>query len=248
MKKNIRKKLILISILSILILSLLFLFLKDNTLTIGTGSEKGIYYPTGLAISEIINKYSNYQSIAIPSKGSVYNVKEILQDNFTFGIVQSDVQHDAYTLGKTNLRALLSLHPETITLVASAQSNIKSVTDLKGKKVNLGNDGSGHLQNAKTVLKIFDLTEKDLSPSYLNIMDSITALKNGEIDAYFYTIGHPDKTTYIATSSKIKTNLIPISGPKIETYIKDHPYYTINIIKKEFYPTAPIKLILLLLA
>ena len=63
MKKNIRKKLILISILSILILSLLFLFLKDNTLTIGTGSEKGIYYPTGLAISEIINKYSNYQSI-----------------------------------------------------------------------------------------------------------------------------------------------------------------------------------------
>ena len=147
---------------------------KANFVTIGTGGVTGIYYPTGGAISKMVNKkFDEYRIKATveSTSGSVFNINAVINGDLEFGVVQSDRQYQAYhglaewsQAGRqTNLRALFSVHPESITLIASGKSSIREVKDLKGKKINLGNPGSGQLQNSKDVLAAAGLTEEDIS-------------------------------------------------------------------------------------
>jgi len=148
---------------------------KVSFITIGTGGVTGIYYPTGVAISRMVNKkYDEYKIKATveSTSGSVFNVNAVLNTDLVFGVVQSDRQYQAYNglaewskYGKqTDLRSVFSVHPESITLIASEKSGIREINDLKGKRVNLGNPGSGYLQNSRDVLKAAGLDEKnDLS-------------------------------------------------------------------------------------
>lgn len=150
--------------------------------TIGTGSVTGIYYPTGGAIARMINKRARVYRIKATVEstgGSVYNVNAVLRGDLDFGTVQSDRQYQAFhglaewadRGPQTELRSVFSIHPESITLVASKDSGIETVEDLKGKRVNLGNIGSGHLQNAKDVLAAAGLTEQDLDAEYVRALE-----------------------------------------------------------------------------
>ena len=132
--------------------------------TIGTGGVTGVYYPTGGAISRMVNKKSKEYSIKATveyTAGSVYNINAVLSGDLEFGVAQSDRQFQAYNglaeWGKAgpqrDLRAVFSIHPESITLIASAASGVKNVMGLTGKRVNIGNPGSGQLQNSKDVLE-----------------------------------------------------------------------------------------------
>ena len=146
---------------------------ENKFVTIGTGGVTGVYYPTGGAISRMVNaKYDEYgiKATVESTGGSVFNINAVMSGDLDFGIAQSDRQFQAYNglaewkdAGpQKDLRAVFSIHPEAVTLVASVDSGIQSVADLKGKRVNLGNPGSGNLQNAKDVLAAAGLSEDDV--------------------------------------------------------------------------------------
>ncbi|MHC4172621.1 MAG: TAXI family TRAP transporter solute-binding subunit [Planctomycetota bacterium] len=223
---------------------------KVSFVTIGTGGVTGIYYPTGVAISRMVNKkFDEYEIKATveSTSGSVFNVNAVLNGDLVFGVVQSDRQYQAYNglaewskYGKqTYLRSVFSVHPESITLIASEKSGIREIKDLKGKRVNLGNPGSGYLQNSKDVLKAVGFAEdQDLSAEYVKAVEAPGLLQDERIDAFFYTVGHPNSNIKEATSGRIKVFIVPIRGPGIDKMLERYPYYAESIIAHSFYPYA----------
>jgi len=223
---------------------------KVNFVTIGTGGVTGIYYPTGVAISRMVNKKFdeyNIKATVESTSGSVFNVNAVLNGDLVFGVVQSDRQYQAYNglaewsrYGKqTDLRSLFSIHPESITLIASEKSGIREIKDLKGKRVNLGNRGSGYLQNSRDVLKAVGLTEgDDLFAEYVKAVEAPGLLQDERIDAFFYTVGHPNSNIKEATSGRIKVFIVPIRGRGIDKLLEKYSYYAESIIAHSFYPYA----------
>lgn len=216
---------------------------------IGTGSVTGIYYPTGGAISQMINReFKQYgiKATVESTSGSVYNVNAVLQGDLDFGVVQSDRQYQAYhgraewadKGPQTDLRSLFSIHPESITLVASDRSGVRAVKDLRGKRVNLGNIGSGHLQNSRDVLTAAGLTEEDLAAEHVRALEAPGLLQDGRIDAFFYTVGHPNSSIEEATFGRVKVRLIPIENQVAERLLETYPYYAQSVIPHEHYPKA----------
>ncbi len=223
---------------------------RDTTfVTIGTGGVTGVYYPTGGAISRMINNKAGTYKIKATveaTSGSVYNINAVVNGDLEFGVAQSDRQYQAYnglaewaeSGRQSDLRSVFSIHPEAITLVASETSGIRAITDLRGKRVNLGNPGSGQLQNSKDVLSAVGIDEGEIAAEYVKAVEAPGLLQDGRIDAFFYTVGHPAGNIKEATSGRIKVRLIPIEGPAIRDMIRDRPYYAEAVIPREFYPTA----------
>ena len=222
---------------------------KASFVTIGTGGVTGIYYPTGGAISQMVNKkFDEYgiKATVESTSGSVFNINAVMNGDLEFGVVQSDRQYQAYhglvewsQAGRqTNLRAVFSVHPESITLIASERSGVHSVTDLKGKRVNVGNPGSGQLQNSKDVLAAFAMNLDTIHAEQVKAVEAPGLLQDEKIDAFFYTVGHPNGNIKEATSGRIKVRIIPINGPEVGNLLENHPYYAKAIIPAEFYPNA----------
>ncbi|MFT5171131.1 MAG: TRAP transporter TAXI family solute receptor [Candidatus Marinamargulisbacteria bacterium] len=217
--------------------------------TIGTGGITGVYYPTGGAITRMVNKKLdeyNIKATVESTAGSVYNINAVLRRNLDFGISQSDRQYQAYNglaewdeIGpQKDLRSVFSIHPESITLIASAKSSIGSVKDLKGKRVNIGNPGSGQIQNTKDILWAFRVSQLDVKDEQVKAIEAPNLLQDERIDAFFYTVGHPNGNIKEATSGRVKVRFVPITGRQIEPFLKKHPYYTRSIIPISFYPNA----------
>lgn len=222
---------------------------KASFVTIGTGGVTGIYYPTGGAISQMVNKkFDEYgiKATVESTSGSVFNINAVINGDLEFGVVQSDRQYQAYhglvewsQAGRqTNLRAVFSVHPESITLIASGKSGIREVKDLKGKKINLGNPGSGQLQNSKDVLTAVGLTEEDLSTEYVKAVEAPGLLQDGRLDGFFYTVGHPNGNIKETTSGRIKVFIVPIKGDQIDKMLGKYPYYAKTTIPHSFYPRS----------
>ncbi len=223
---------------------------KMKFITIGTGGVTGVYYPTGGAISRTLNKKRDIYKIKATVEstgGSVYNINAVISGDLDFGIAQSDRQFQAYngkaewakTGKKEKLRSVFSIHPESITLIASEASGISSVADLKGKKVNLGNQGSGQLQNSRDVLKAAGLDEKkDINAQYLKAVEAPSALQDEKIDAFFYTVGHPNGNIKEATSGRIKVKIVTIEDAIIKKLTSQHSYYAQSKILHKLYPQA----------
>ena len=220
---------------------------KTQFITIGTGGITGVYYPTGGAISKIVNKKRAKDKIRASvesTPGSVFNVNAVISNDLEFGIVQSDRQYQAFnglsewkSRGpQKTLRSVFSLHSEVVTLVASVDSKIRAIKDLKGKRVNIGNFGSGQRQNALDVLKVSGLDwQKDFKAEALKSAESPKMLQDSRIDAFFFTVGHPSGTITEATSGKRKVRFVPIVNNKL---LKQFPYYTKTSIAKSIYPMA----------
>jgi len=222
---------------------------RATFVTIGTGGATGIYYPTGVAISRMINR--NFEEYAIKAtvestSGSVFNLNAVMNGDIVFGVVQSDRQFQAYNglaewaeAGpQTDLRSVFSIHPESITLVASDKSGIERIEDMKGKRVNLGNPGSGQLQNSRDILTAAGLTEQDLSPEYVKAIEAPSLLQDERLDAFFYTVGHPNSNIKEATSGRIKVRIVPVTGRGVDKLLDKYSYYAKSVIPQSFYRYA----------
>ncbi len=221
---------------------------KTTFVTIGTGGITGVYYPTGGAIAKMVNKKRDKYHIRATVEstgGSVFNVNAVMSGDLEFGIVQSDRQYQAvHGLAEwkdagpqKNLRAVFSIHPESVTLVAAVDANIKDIKDLKGKRVNIGNPGSGQRQNSIDALNAVGLDyTKDLQAEGIKAAESAGLLQDGRIDAFFYTVGHPNGSIKEATSGKRKVRFASILG--IDKLLQKYPYYAKAVIPIKFYPGA----------
>ncbi len=215
--------------------------------TIGTGGVTGVYYPTGGAISRMVNKKAkiyNMKATVESTGGSVFNINAVLNGDLEFGIAQSDRQYQAVNgmkewKGKAQkkLRAVFSIHPESITLIASDASGINSIADMKGKRIGIGNPGSGQLGNSRDALALAGLDEKkDIQAEYIKAVEAASALQDERIDAFFYTVGHPNGSIKEATAGRIKVHIVPI--PDVQSLIAKYPYYAKAFIPMKFYPNA----------
>ena len=221
---------------------------KPTFVTIGTGGITGVYYPTGGAIAKMVNrgkKKHHIRAVVESTGGSVFNIDAIVAGKIEFGLVQSDRQSQAINGlaewkergPQTNLRAVFSLYPEAVTLIAAADSGIKSIQDLKGKHVNIGNVGSGQRQNAIDALTAAGLDyEKDLQAESFKAIDAPGMLQDRQIDAFFYTVGHPSGSIKEATSGARKVLIADITD--VETLLEQFHYYTKATIPIKLYPGA----------
>jgi TRAP transporter TAXI family solute receptor len=209
---------------------------KLKYVTIGTGGVTGVYYPTGGAISRMVNKKRKQYGIRATVEstgGSVVNVNGVMSGDLEFGIVQSDRQYQAWhglaewkgQGPQKDLRAICSIHPESLNLVAAVDSGIKTIQDLKGKRVNIGNPGSGQRQNSIDALTNAGLNwEKDLIAEQVKAAEAPGLLQDGRIDAFFYTVGHPSGSIKEATTS-CDSVMVEVAGPKIDKLVNNNDYY-----------------------
>jgi uncharacterized protein len=223
---------------------------KTTFVTIGTGGITGVYYPTGGAIAKMVNqkrKEYGIRATVESTGGSVFNINAVLSGDLDFGICQSDRQYQAVhgmaewkdKGPQKNLRAVFSIHPESVTLVAADDAGIKTVADLKGKHVNIGNPGSGQRQNSIDALTAAGLDyEKDIEAESVKAAEAPGLLQDGRIDAFFYTVGHPSGAIKEATAGARKVHFVPVAGPGLDKMIKEKPYYAKSFIPVKLYPNA----------
>ncbi len=221
---------------------------KTTFVTIGTGGLTGVYYPTGNAIAKIVNKKRKQYGIRCTVEstgGSVFNVNAVMAGDMEFGVVQSDRQYQAINGlaewkvkgPQKDLRAVFSIHPESVTLVAAVDAGIKRIQDLRGKRVNIGNPGSGQRQNSIDALKAAGLNyAKDLKAESVKAAEAPGLLQDGRIDAFFYTIGHPSGAIKEAAAGRRKVRFIPITD--VGGLLKKFPYYAKSVIPIKLYSGA----------
>ena len=218
--------------------------------TIGTGAVTGVYYPTGKAIAKIVNKKGKEHGVQVKVEstgGSVFNVNAIIVGDLEFGIVQSDRQYQAWNGIKDwkdrgpqkKLRSICSFHPESVVLMAGDDTGIETLIDLKGKHINIGNLGSGPRGNAIDAMQSCGIEwRRELSAEGIRAADSAKLLQNGRIDAFFYTVGHPNESIKEATAGKRKVHFVPLTGDCIDQLVAKWLYYAKAYIPISFYPMA----------
>lgn len=208
----------------------------EEFITIGTGSVTGVYYPTGGAICRMVNKGRKEHGIRCSVEstgGSVYNINTIRAGELEFGVAQSDWQYHAFH-GTSKfedqgpfegLRAVFSVHAEPFTVVARADSGIKTFADLKGKRVNLGNPGSGARGTFEVVMDALGWSVDDFAlAAELKPAEQSAALCDNQVDAIVFTVGHPSGTIEEATTS-CDSVLVPVTGPEIDKLIEENSFY-----------------------
>lgn len=204
---------------------------------IATGGTAGTYYPIGNAIADILNKEIPNMNAAAQSTGaSVANLEMLREGTVELAIVQNDIAYYAVNgtemfRGKkiNNVRGIASLYPETCQFVTLDTSGIRSIDELKGKRVAVGEKGSGAEANARQILEIYGITYDDITPEYLSFADGAAALLEGKADAAFLTAGFPTAAVQeIAAKNKIR--LLPIENDKFSILSTMYPYYTRTVI------------------
>jgi uncharacterized protein len=224
---------------------------------IGTGGVAGTYYPIAGLIADIISNPPGARpcekggscgvpglvAIAQSSNGAVANVDAIASGALESGFAQSDVAYWAYTgtgiyegHGKIeNLRAIANMYPESVHIVARAGSGIKSVRDLKGKRVSLDEPGSGTLVDARIILDAFGLSETDLTPSYVKPNQAGAMMDEGQLDAFVIVAGYPTGSVSELCASA-GCELVPIQGPEVDALLERYPFFAKDTIPAHTYP------------
>ena len=206
----------------------------DTFISIGTGGVTGLYYPTGGAICREVNRERRRHHIRCTvesTSGSVYNIENVVDGNLDFGIAQSDVQYRAihgevpFDRKESKLRSVFSIHPETAILVVRADAGIRTAKDMKGKRINIGNPGSGTLATAEVVLNALGIRKQDLKlAGDLRSSEQAEALRTNRIDGFFFLVGHPNgdlKDVFLSTDAR----MVPLTGPGIDQIVRKYPYY-----------------------
>ncbi|MGP8305111.1 TAXI family TRAP transporter solute-binding subunit [Vibrio sp. YIC-376] len=219
---------------------------EETFVTIGTGGVTGVYYPTGGAICRLVNKSTEEHGIRCSVEstgGSIYNINTIRSGELDLGIAQSDWQYHAYH-GTSQfaeagpfkeLRAVFSVHPEPFTVVARIDANIKSFDDLKGKRVNIGNPGSGQHGTMEVLMKEYGWTNDDFKlASELKAAEQSKALCDNKIDAMVYTVGHPSGAIQEATTS-CDSNIVAVVGPQVDKLIAENSFYRVATVPGGMY-------------
>lgn len=215
-------------------------------LSIGSGGKLGNYYAVARAIAMVVNEEQETQGFLVqqqPTSGSVENIDGILTGDFAFGIAQADSVYQAVngnSGGKgrgrqEELRAVFSLHTDSVTVVSTLASGIKTIQDLAGKRVDIGHPDSGSRQNAIDTLEAAGVNwQQDLTVYGDKPDDRASRYLRGELDAFFLTVGHPTMDIRFAVNSQPRVRLIPIANsPEL---VAAHPYYSRSLIPVELYP------------
>ena len=200
---------------------------------IGTGGTAGTYYPVGGLIANAISNPPQLVSTAVASNGSVANVNAIVGGAAESGFVQADVAYWAYSgtgvfEGKPKLeelRSIANLYPESVHLVVRKASNVKTIADLKGKRVSLDEPGSGTLVNAKAILGAYGITEKDVQAEFLKPNHAAEKMKDGSCDAFFFTGGFPAAAISELASTGSGIDILPIDGAGAAKLVKEFPFF-----------------------
>jgi len=223
---------------------------EQQFVTIGTGGVTGVYYPTGGAICRLVNKNRKEHGIRCSVEstgGSVYNVNTILAGELDMGVAQSDVQYNAYTGSGSyadkgpakELRAVFSVHPEPVTILARRDSGITHIDQIKGKRFNIGNPGSGTRDTWEVIEKALGWERSDLAlGAELKSAETGQALCDNKIDAYFWLVGHPNALAK-ETVSSCDAVLVEVSGAGIDKLVKDNPFYRYATIPGGMYSSNP---------
>ncbi|KJF85139.1 TAXI family TRAP transporter solute-binding subunit [Photobacterium phosphoreum] len=222
----------------------------DTFISIGTGGQTGVYYIAGQSICRFVNRTTDTHQIkcnAPTSGGGVANVNGLRSLEYNFGIMQSDHQFKALNglapfqdHGKmTDIRAVFSLQSEVFTILAREDSGIHSFEDLKNKRVNLGNPGSGQRDTFEQILAVKNWNSDVFSlVSDLKPAEQAPAMSDNKIDAMSYFVGHPNGAIQEA-STTTDTRLIPVTGPEIDALLKEKSYFTKAIIPGGMYRGNP---------
>jgi len=223
---------------------------QQKYITIGTGGVTGVYYAAGGAICRLVNKDRKVHNIRCSVEstgGSVFNVNTIKAGELDMGVAQSDVQFNAFK-GAANfkdagawgdLRAVFSLHPEPFTVLARKEANIKSFTDFKGKRFNVGNPGSGTRASMEELLAAMGWKMSDFAlASELKADEHGPALCDGKIDGFFYGVGHPSANIQDPTTT-CGAKLVSLTGPAVDKLVKERSYYAKASIPGGLYPNNP---------
>jgi len=209
---------------------------QEKFVTIGTGGQTGVYYQVGGSICRLVNRGTKDHGIKCThtTGGSVANINGIRSGDLDLGVAQSDWQFHAYNGTAPDqfpdgayeqLRAVFSVHPEPFTVVARADSGIKSFDDLKGKRVNVGNPGSGQRGTMEVVMKEMGWSMDDFKlASELKSAEQSQALCDNKIDAIVFTVGHPNGSIKEATTS-CEAVMVPVTGAAIDKLVNENAYY-----------------------
>ena len=219
---------------------------EETFITIGTGGVTGVYYPTGGAICRLVNRNRAEHGIRCSVEstgGSVYNVNAIRSGELEFGVAQSDIQYQA-SKGEgefesqgpdEKLRAVFSIHPEPFTLVARADAGIESFDDLKGKRVNIGNPGSGQRALMERMMEEMGWTTADFQlAAELQAAEQSQALCDNNIDAMVYSVGHPSGSIQEATTA-CDSVLVPVDNEAAQSLVENNDYYRMATIPGGMY-------------
>ena len=210
--------------------------LATQYVTIGTGGVTGVYYPTGGAICRLVNKTRKEHGIRCSVEstgGSVYNLNTIRAGELDMGVAQSDWQFHAYNGTSKfkeqgpnkDLRAVFSVHPEPFTVVARKDSGVTDFMQLKGKRVNIGNPGSGQRGTMEVLMGAVGWTNADFKlASELKSSEQSKALCDNKIDAIVFTVGHPSGSIKEATTS-CDSVMVSVTGPAVDKLVADNDYY-----------------------
>ena len=209
---------------------------EQTFVTIGTGGVTGVYYPTGGAICRLVNKKRKEHGIRCSTEstgGSVFNLNTIRSGDLDMGVAQSDWQYHAYhgsskfkdKGANRELRAIFSVHPEPFTVVARADSGIRNFGDLKGKRVNVGNPGSGQRGTMEVLMKAlgWEMSDFELA-SELKSSEQSMALCDNKIDAMVFTVGHPSGSITEATTS-CDSVLVNVTGSAVDMLVAENDFY-----------------------
>lgn len=216
---------------------------EKKFINIATGGTAGVYYPLGGAIAEILNKNVPGVNATAQSTGaSVANINMLKESKVELAMVQNDTAYYAFKGTEmfkdkqvANMRGLATLYNETIQIIVMEDSSIKTIEDLKGKKVAVGSIGSGTEANARQILETYGITYNDLKPQYLSFGEAANGLKDGNVDVAFVTAGAPTAAIQDIAFQK-KVRLIGIEADKADALIKKYPFYAKQLVKANTYP------------
>lgn len=210
-------------------------------LTVATGPTSGIYFPIGGAFATALKSYG-YDTSAESTNATGANIQLILDGDAEIAIAMQDAVMQAYTGtgsyeeqgASDNLRAMMRLWPNYVQLVTTENTGIKSVDDLRGKRVGVGAPNSGVEINARMILNAYGITYDDLTPDYLAYGEAIENMKNGQCDAVFVTSGIPNATV-MELGVQHPMVVVPIDGEGRDNLVEEYPYYAKTIIPANTY-------------
>ncbi len=205
----------------------------SSAMTMGTGGTAGTYYGYGGILGNQIKTSADITVNVVSTDGSKANILGIDSGDYQLATVQSDVMAYAYEGTRSfeaegaldSFRVIGGLYAEAVQLV-TMNPDIKSVSDLAGKKVSIGASGSGVYFNAVDILAAAGLSEEDIVPQYQSFADSADALKDGKIDAAFIVAGAPTPAIQELCTTNANAKLVPIDGAIADKLMETSPYYT----------------------
>jgi uncharacterized protein len=215
-------------------------------LTIGTGGVVGVYYPVGGATAAIVNQAGVGLRLTVESTGgSVFNVRAIQEGELDLALAQSDVTYQAFH-GEgafedgafDDVRVLMGLHAEPMHLVCQTGANVESFRDIAGKRVSIGNPGSGILNTVRAMLEVFDIAETDFTAEYLRAAEAPDFLRDGRIDCFFYTVGIGGAAIRDITATA-DVSIVPLDDPELHGLMETFPYYAFATVPAGTYGNQP---------